>query len=97
MGCQVNLADSISAAVGTAAHVPFDLLLCDLGLPDGSGLELMRQLRSRAVKPFKAIAISGFGMEEDLRATREAGFNDHLVKPVNLVELKAAMQRITQN
>ncbi len=60
---------------------PFDLLLSDLGLPDGSGHDLMREMRSRGHK-FPSIALSGYGQAEDILRSQEAGFAAHLTKPV---------------
>ena len=59
-------------------------LLSDLGLPDGSGLDLIREIRARCGPEVKAICLSGYGMEEDMRQSREAGFLAHLTKPVSL-------------
>lgn len=59
-----------------------DLIVCDLGLPDQSGLELIVELQSRRRRP--ALALSGYGMESDVRASKAAGFDDHLVKPVDV-------------
>ena len=59
----------------------FDLLISDLGLPDGSGHDLMRQ-RQRGHK-FPGIALSGYGQEEDIQRSREAGFAAHLTKPAS--------------
>ena len=75
------------------ADVPFDLLLSDIELPDGDGLQLMRELK--AGRPMAGIAMSGFGAEEDLRHSREAGFFDHLTKPIDLNRLDAAIRRAT--
>jgi len=61
------------------------VLLCDIGLPDGSGYEVISQIKQK--RPIKAVAITGFGTEEDVRAPNEAGFDFHLVKPVDLHEL----------
>ena len=66
-------------------------MLSDLGLPDGSGHDLMRTLRER--HGLRGIALSGYGMEEDLRRSKEAGFLEHLTKPVDLPTLEAALQR----
>src|SRR5260370_1121376 len=63
--------------------------LSDAELPDGSGLELMRELNARGGMP--GIAMSGFGAEEDLQLSREAGFLDHLTKPIDLKRLDAAI------
>jgi CheY-like chemotaxis protein len=75
-----------------AGQNEFDLLMSDLGFPDGSGHDLMRQLRERGHK-FPGIASSGYGQEEDIRRSREAGFAAHLTKPASrdaVVEAVAA-------
>jgi PAS domain S-box-containing protein len=69
-----------------------DLVISDLGLPDGNGLDLMRQVRARG--PIPGIALSGFGMEDDLRKSREAGFAMHLTKPVDFPTLEGAIRRV---
>jgi two-component system CheB/CheR fusion protein len=66
-----------------------DLVLSDLGLPDGSGLDLMRQLSREFGLP--GVAISGYGMEDDVRHAREAGFFAHLTKPVNFQQVQAVI------
>ena len=70
----------------------FDLIISDLGLPDGSGLDVMRQLRDRYAG--RAIALTGYGMESDIAASRAAGFAEHLTKPVDLAALDAAIRRV---
>ena len=94
-GYCVDVATSVAAALD-AAHAtpePFDLLISDIGLPDGTGLDLMQQLLQR--RPIKGIALSGFGMEEDVKRSRAAGFSEHLTKPVNLQRLQTAIAKIT--
>ena len=78
-----------------SAEEPFDLLLSDLGLPDGSGLDLIRLIRRSSDLP--AIAISGYGMEHDRQATLEAGFSTHLTKPIDLHLLRQAIDRTIGN
>jgi PAS domain S-box-containing protein len=94
-GHEVVTADCIAAvrAIVDVADAPFDLLLSDVELPDGSGLELMRDLRARHDWP--GIAMSGFGSEDDLLFSREAGFAEHLTKPIDLGRLEAAILRVT--
>ena len=72
---------------------PIDLLLCDLGLPDGTGLDVMRFFRDRHPGA-PGIALTGYGMEEDIRRTREAGFADHLTKPIRFDRLRTILGRI---
>jgi PAS domain S-box-containing protein len=92
-GHAVVTADCIAAAHAAVdqAEAPFELLLSDIELPDGSGLQLMRDLSDRWGLP--GIAMSGFGSEEDLQLSREAGFSDHLTKPIDLDRLDAAIRR----
>jgi signal transduction histidine kinase/CheY-like chemotaxis protein len=91
LGHEVTVARSVGSALGAAEAQggSFDLVVSDVGLPDGSGLDLMRQLSSRY--GLKGIALSGYGMEEDVLRSREAGFSRHLTKPVDMQALKAAI------
>ena len=91
MSCDVVTAANVREALAAAAREPFDLVLSDLGLPDGNGLDLMRELRDRYA--LSGIAVSGYGMAEDLRRSREAGFVQHLVKPVTFDRLQVAVDR----
>ncbi len=88
-GFLVETAGSVAEALKAADGAHFDVLLSDLGLPDGTGCELMRQMRER--HPLKGIAMSGYGMEEDVRRSLEAGFSEHLVKPVDISSLERAI------
>jgi two-component system CheB/CheR fusion protein len=94
-GHRVLRAASLAEALRLAESDAFDLLLSDLGLPDGSGLELVRQLRE-AGKVRHAIALSGYGMEDDVRKSLEAGFEEHLVKPISPRDLEATIRRVTR-
>lgn len=91
-GCVVHAAASVAEALKLAAAEPIDVLVSDIGLPDASGYELMRELKSRY--GVRGIALSGYGMEEDARRSREAGFEDHIVKPVNVSQLRLAIARM---
>ncbi len=84
-GHQVTEAASQEEALTVFRSRYFDAVISDLGLPDGSGLDLMRQLRQQRAVP--GIALSGYGMEDDLRQTKQAGFFAHLIKPVNIEQL----------
>ena len=94
-GYQVDLATSMTAALATAAKATFDLLVSDVGLPDGSGLQLMQCLRE--TRPIPGIAMSGFGMDEDIRRSREAGFADHLTKPISISKLEEAIEKLMRD
>ncbi|HSN89448.1 MAG TPA: ATP-binding protein [Thermoanaerobaculia bacterium] len=74
-----------------AAEPGLDLVLSDLGLPDGTGYDVMRELSDRYGLP--GVALSGYGMEEDVRRSHEAGFCVHLTKPVTLLTLEEAIGR----
>lgn len=92
MGHRVATAACCTEARELAAARPYDLLISDLGLPDGSGLDLMRELQNRFQG--RAIALTGYGMESDVRSTHEAGFAEHLTKPVQIAALRAAIARL---
>ena len=79
-------------AMEAAARNQFDLLISDIALPDGNGTELIACLR--AMKPIRGIAISGFGMKVDIERSLEAGFSAHLVKPIKVEKLEAAIDRV---
>lgn len=92
-GHDVSAAENVREAMNLAASNAFDIIISDLGLPDGSGLELMPQLKDRY--GLRGIAISGYGMEEDLRKSRSAGFEIHLTKPVDFQMLEAAVRQVS--
>jgi PAS domain S-box-containing protein len=93
-GHEVTVAATSTEARAAAERAAggFDLVVSDLGLPDGSGQDLMRELARRY--GLHGIALSGYGMEADIRRSREAGFECHLTKPVNLETLEAAIQQV---
>ena len=82
-------AGTATEALALAERQPFDILIADLGLPDQSGLELMKELARR--RPIRGIATSGYGMEEDIARCHAAGFDHHLTKPVRIAELRALL------
>jgi signal transduction histidine kinase/CheY-like chemotaxis protein len=94
-GHSVAAAHSMRGALEIAAGDSFDLLISDVGLPDGNGMDLLRYLRTQ--KPIRGIAISGFGMDADISKSLGAGFSEHLVKPVKLEKLEAAIARVMAN
>jgi CheY-like chemotaxis protein len=93
MGHQFSAAGDIKSALGFAEQGRYDLVISDLGLPDGSGHELMREIKTKYGT--SGIALSGFGMEEDIRKSHEAGFAEHLIKPITIEKLEAVIAKIT--
>ena len=99
-GYRVTVAGSVAEAIAAVAAVQgragaIDVVVSDLGLPDGSGQDLIRELTKRY--PVRGIALSGYGMEEDVQRSRDAGFDVHLTKPVTLDILEAAIQQVSSN
>src|SRR3954463_14200487 len=74
-GHEVRTADGVQTALAAASENQFDLLISDIGLPDGTGIELMRQIQS--IRPMKGIALSGYNDSDDVREAKEAGFAAH--------------------
>ena len=91
-GHKVRTAACAADALELAGKEQFDVIVSDIGLPDATGYELMQQIKSR--HSMKGIAMSGYGLEEDLRKSREAGFSHHVVKPANVDQLEQAIRRI---
>jgi CheY-like chemotaxis protein len=91
----VAVAQSVADALRCADHAVFDVLISDLGLPDGDGCELMSRMRARQ-SSLRGIAVSGFGMDADLSRSRAAGFEEHLTKPVSIDSLDRALSRLLE-
>ena len=91
-GFQVKTAVDIAQAVEMFAQENFDVLVSDMGLPDGSGLDLLPSLTKNP--PRFGIIVSGYGMEEDVERSRAAGYQEHLVKPVDVNQLEAVIRRL---
>jgi CheY-like chemotaxis protein len=86
----VHASGSAADALAAARDNTFDLVISDLGLPDGSGLELMTKLKT--MYGLRGVALSGYGMEQDMQQSRTAGFVRHLVKPVSADQLQAVIE-----
>lgn len=91
-GFEVTTARSVASALAAAESTPIDVLVSDIGLADGSGCDLLKQLR--AIRPIPAIALSGRDREADVQSARDAGFDEYLGKPVGIVQLIEALRRI---
>ena len=94
MGFQITTADTLQAARARAGEEPFDLLICDIRLPDGSGLDLMREMQSNG--GMKAIALSGLEADEDAGKSAEAGFQRHLTKPIDFQTLREVVGEVME-
>ena len=92
-GYEVLAATDVKTGMELGRRNEIDLLIADLGLPDGSGAELLLKLRANA-PGLPAIAISGYGLPEDSLNSHAVGFLLHLVKPVNFTELKGVIQSL---
>jgi signal transduction histidine kinase len=90
-GHLVAATHNLRSAMEAAVRNKFDLLISDVALPDGTGLDLMMQLR--AISNIPGIAISGFGNNGDIERSLQAGFSEHLIKPIKLEKLEAAIER----
>ncbi|HEY0007166.1 MAG TPA: ATP-binding protein [Tepidisphaeraceae bacterium] len=92
VGYDVTAKHNVTDALEELKANRFDVLLSDIGLPDGDGYELMSE--ARRLYQIKGICMTGYGMDEDIRRGREAGFIEHVVKPVELAQLQAALNRV---
>jgi chemotaxis family two-component system sensor kinase Cph1 len=88
---RVTTATGVGTALAAAEREEFDLLISDIGLGDGSGLDLMRELLKRG--PMRGIALTGYSTESDIQETKEAGFEAHLTKPIDFRQLEALILR----
>ena len=95
-GHSVEAAPDMKSALKLAPKAKFDVLISDIGLPDGDGWELMRKLREQ-IPNLKGIAMSGYGMRADLEKSKQAGFAGHLIKPFGPVELNAALNKVLED
>jgi CheY-like chemotaxis protein len=89
-GHTVEVASTMSEATAHLAHNRYDVLLSDIGLPDGNGWQMMSRLRTLGVQQNAgyAVAMSGYGMGADLEQSRAVGFRRHLIKPMDIDQLE---------
>jgi len=91
-GHQISVADNTQSALEIVQSQKFDVVLSDIGLPDGSGYDVISQVKRK--QPVKAVAITGFGTDEDVRRGKEAGFDFHLIKPIDVHELRNVLDQV---
>ncbi|MGH8023126.1 MAG: response regulator, partial [Limisphaerales bacterium] len=90
---KVAIASSAHEALVIAERGGVDLVISDIGLPDGNGYDLFRKIRNKT-PVVKGIALSGYGMEQDIIRSRNTGFQRHLTKPVKIEALEEALEEI---
>jgi CheY-like chemotaxis protein len=88
-GHHVRTAESLAAALAGARAERFDVLLTDIGMPDGDGCNLLAEIR--ALYPVWAIAVTAYGIPGDVKRIMAAGFDQFLLNPVDLADLRAAV------
>jgi len=96
LGHRVTLARTGEHGLVAISESRPDLVICDLGLPELGGLDVCRRVRTsrEQVQPIM-VALTGWGREEDLRLSKEAGFDYHLVKPVAPAALESVIQKVS--
>lgn len=92
-GFDVVAAGTVAEARAAAAARQFELVISDIGLPDGDGVELMTELRA-SHPALRGLALSGYGAEQDISRSHDAGFEDHLTKPINVEALDRAVAKL---
>ena len=94
LGYTTRVAHDGVSALRLAEEFEPEVALLDIGLPVMDGYELARRIRSRPSPPPKLVAVTGYGQQSDRGQSREAGFDEHLVKPVDLLKVQALLKRL---
>jgi PAS domain S-box-containing protein len=90
LGHEVTVVGLVADALAATQSITFDLIVSDVGLPDGTGLDFVKAFREHSDAP--AVALTGFGTDEDVRRCLDAGFTSHLTKPVNFGQLEQLIE-----
>ena len=91
-GHEISVADGAQNAMNMIDSKEFDVVLCDIALPDGSGYDVITEAKRK--RPVKAVALSGFAATEDIDRGTQAGFDFYLAKPVDFHELRSVLGQI---
>jgi CheY-like chemotaxis protein len=91
-GYEIAIAGTVEEALNAFRAQKFDAILSDIGLPDGTGYDVMSE--AKRTGEIKGVALTGYGMSEDVRRSKEAGFDFHLTKPVDVAELRTVLRKI---
>ena len=92
LGHEILVADCMQSALEIVRSQEFDVVLCDIGLPDGSGYDVISQAKRK--RPVMGVALTGFDKKEDIQRSKEAGFDFHLTKPVDFHELRSILGQV---
>jgi len=92
-GHDVLTASTVEKAMNTFRSHPFDAIVSDIGLPDGTGYDVIAA--AKRIGEIKSVALTGYGMAEDVRRSKEAGFDFHLTKPVDAAELRTILRKLS--
>lgn len=92
-GHDISVAENTEAALEILRSKTLDVVLSDIGLPDGSGYDVIAEAKRK--QRVKGIALTGFGMEEDIKRSKKAGFDFHLTKPVDFQELRSVLAEVS--
>ena len=93
MGHEVERCSTVATACQKLHDSQFDVLLSDIGLPDGTGIDFIKAAREICQTP--AVALTGYGMAEDVERCLQAGFDEHLTKPIDIERLQNTLSRIS--
>ncbi len=91
-GHEISTADGARSALDMVNSKEFDVVLCDIALPDGNGYDVVAEAKRK--RPVKAVALSGFAGSDDIERGRKAGFDFYLAKPVDFHELRSVLGQI---
>jgi len=91
-GHEISVAEGAQSAQEIIDSKEFDVVLCDIALPDGNGYDLIAKAKRK--RPVKAVALTGFGSTEDIERGKQAGFDFHLTKPVDFHDLRTVLGQI---
>jgi CheY-like chemotaxis protein len=91
-GHEICVADGAQNARAMINSKEFDVVLCDIALPDGSGYDVVAHAKRKG--PVTAVALSGFAATDDIERGRRAGFDFHLAKPVDFHELRSVLGQV---
>src|SRR5207244_1425652 len=91
-GHEISTAEDAQSAREMINSKEFDVILCDIALPDGNGYDIIAEAKRK--RPLKAVALSGFAARDDIERGRKAGFDFHLTKPVDFHELGSVLGQI---